>query len=181
MGLFPLTESDIMGTARQIRSITAILFCLAAAAAWAQFVSKSPSGQSSEKTQAVQYLYPEQLTLPVGKSTPVDLHFRVAQGLHINSHKPSDDYLIPTVFSIPDGAGVRLESANYPQGTNITLPADPSTHLNVYTGDFTIQTHLIAKPGDHLVKGKLHYQACDQTQCMPPKTITVAFDVVGKP
>lgn len=170
-----------MGAARQIKSITAILFCLAAAAACAQFVTNAPRGQSAEKIEAVQYLYPEQLTLPSGKSSPVALHFRVAQGLHINSHDPSEEFLIPTVFSIPEGAGVRLENANYPHGTNITLPADPNTHLNVYTGDFAIQTRLIATRGDHLVKGKLHYQACDQTQCMPPKTITVAIDVIGKP
>lgn len=159
-------------------AIAALSLCVAAA--WGQFVSRSPHGQSAEKAEAVQYLYPEQLTLPAGKSAPVDLHFRVAPGLHINSHKPSDDYLIPTVFSIPEGAGVRLESENYPQGTNITLAADPNTHLNVYTGNFAIQTRLIAQPGDHLVKGKLHYQACDQTQCMPPRTITVAIDVIGK-
>jgi hypothetical protein len=30
------------------------------------------------------------------------------------------------------------------------------------------------------VQGKLHYQACDQNQCMPPKTIAVAIDVIGK-
>jgi Disulphide bond corrector protein DsbC len=160
--------------------LPAILLGAGAATACCQFVSNSPRSQSGEKTEAVQYLYPEQLTLPAGKASPVALHFRVAQGLHINSHTPTDDFLIPTVFSIPDSAGVRLESATYPQGTNITLAADPNTHLNVYTGNFAIQTRLIAVPGDHLVKGKLRYQACDQTQCMPPKTITVAIDVIGK-
>jgi hypothetical protein len=26
----------------------------------------------------------------------------------------------------------------------------------------------------------LHYQACDQSQCLPPKTITVPIDVIAK-
>lgn len=169
-----------MGMARKFTSAPAICLALAAAAACGQFISNAPPSKSAEKTEAVQYLYPEQLTLPAGKSASVNLHFRVAPGLHVNSHKPSADFLIPTVFSIPEGAGVRLESANYPQGTNFALPADPNMPLNVYTGDFTIQTRLIAQPGDHLVKGKLHYQACDQTQCMPPKTIAVAIDVIGR-
>jgi hypothetical protein len=30
------------------------------------------------------------------------------------------------------------------------------------------------------VEAKLRYQACDQTQCMPPKTITVPIDIVAK-
>ena len=152
-----------------------------AVAAHAQFVSNAwQTSGKAKKMEAVQYLYPEQVTLPAGKPAPVALHFRVAQGLHINSHTPGGDYLIPTEFSIPAGAGARLENASYPAGTNITLSADPTTKLNVYTGDFAIQTRLVAAAGDHLVQAKLHYQACDQTQCMPPKTITVAIDVIGK-
>jgi len=110
----------------------------------------------------------------------VTLHFRIAQGLHINSHTPSDDFLIPTEFSIPNGSGVQLQSATYPAGTVIALPIDPTTKLSVYTGEFIIQARLVATAGNHLVQGKLHYQACDQNQCMPPKTITVAIDVIGK-
>ncbi len=136
--------------------------------------------RSSGKVQAVEYLYPEQVTIAPGKPVPVALHFRIAPGLHINSHAPKDEYLIPTAFSIPEDMGVRLTSAIYPAGMAFTLPVDPSTTLDVYTGEFTIQARLVAQPGDHLVKAKLHYQACDANACMPPKTITVPIDVVGK-
>jgi len=62
----------------------------------------------------------------------------------------------------------------------MTLPIDPATKLSVYTGEFIIQARVVATAGNHLVQGKLHYQACDQNQCMPPKTIAVAIDVIGK-
>jgi hypothetical protein len=75
---------------------------------------------------------------------------------------------------------VRLDAASYPSGIFITLPADPKTKLNVYTGEFVIQARLVATPGNHLVQARLRYQACDQSQCLPPKTITVPIDVVGK-
>ncbi len=75
---------------------------------------------------------------------------------------------------------MKLEAASYPAGAEFVLPADPGTKLNVYTGEFAIQTRLVAQPGDHLVKAKLRYQACDLTACMPPKTITVPIDIVGK-
>jgi hypothetical protein len=39
---------------------------------------------------------------------------------------------------------------------------------------------LVAAPGNHLVQGKLHYQACDRNECMPPKTITVPIDVIAR-
>jgi hypothetical protein len=139
-----------------------------------------PSHKSTSKMQAVQYLYPEQVTVPAGKPSAIALHFRIQQNLHINSHTPRDRYLIPTVFSIPESSGVRLASASYPAGTDFTLPVDPSQKLLVYTGEFTIQTRIVAPPGDHLVEATLHYQACDENACMPPKTITVPIDVVGK-
>ena len=44
--------------------------------------------RTGAKAEAVQYLYPEQVTVPAGKATPVALHFRIKQGLHINSHTP---------------------------------------------------------------------------------------------
>jgi Disulphide bond corrector protein DsbC len=158
---------------------------LAAAIAHSQFVSKSPRNDSPIKTDAVQYLFPEQVSVIAGKASPVILHFRVAQGLHINSHTPSDKFLIPTDFSIPDGVGpdgtgVRLGAAIYPPGTIISLAFDPKTKLSVYTGEFAIQARIEATPGNHLVQAKLHYQACDQNQCMPPKTIDVPIDVIGK-
>lgn len=137
-------------------------------------------GRSVAKVEAVQYLFPEQVTVAAGKASPVTLHFRIAQGLHINSHTPSEDYLIPTTFSIPEGAGVRLDKASYPAGADLTLPADPKTKLSVYTGEFAIQTLIVSSSGNHLVEAKLRYQACNLSQCLPPRTITVPIDVIGK-
>ncbi len=149
-------------------------------AAQGQDISSNAPNRSIAKVDSVQYLFPEQVSVTAGKPIPLALHFRIAQGLHINSHTPSEDYLIPTTFTIPDGAGVRLDTATYPAGTAMTLPADPTTKLSVYTGEFTIQARIVATPGNHLVQAKLRYQACDQNQCLPPKTITVPIDVIAK-
>lgn len=145
----------------------------------AQLIPDANQSRSSVKSESVQYLFPEQVTVTAGKSSAIALHFRIVEGLHINSHTPSDEFLIPTVFSIPAGDGVKLEAANYPTGANITLPSDPKTKLNVYTGEFVIQAKITAPRGNHLVQGKLRYQACNDSQCFPPKTITVPIDVIG--
>jgi hypothetical protein len=154
-----------------------VLLGAAALLSWGQ---ADDSARSILKGAAVEYLYPEQVTVAAGKANIVVLHFRIAPGMHINSHTPKDEFLIPTVFSIPDGVGVRLEETNYPVGTEFTLPVDPSTKLSVYTGEFAIQARIEAEPGEHLVEAKLRFQACDKSACMPPKTITVAIDVIGK-
>jgi hypothetical protein len=137
-------------------------------------------GRSVLKGAAVEFLFPEQVTVVAGKASEIALHFRIAQGLHINSHTPQEEFLIPATFSIPEGSGVRLEGASYPAGEEFTLPLDPGTKLSVYTGEFTIRARIVAAAGNHLVEGKLRYQACDNNACMPPKTIVVAIDVIGK-
>jgi hypothetical protein len=83
-------------------------------------------------------------------------------------------------LSIPEGSGVRLDAASYPQGVEFVLPVDPTTKLDVYTGEFSIHARITATPGDHMVEARLRYQACDDNACMPPKTITVPIDVLGK-
>jgi len=159
------------------RFLLPVVIALAALPVQSQTFS---TNRSAARVDSIQYLFPEQVSVPAGKSTPVTLHFRIAQGLHINSHTPRQEELIPTTFSIPDGTGVRLDKAIYPVGNDFSLPADPNTKLSVYTGEFTIETQIVATPGNHLVQAKLRYQACSQTECLPPKTIPVAIDVIGK-
>jgi len=161
------------------RTAALIAGVLIVAASFTLAQSDSTS-RSILKGAAVEYLYPEQVTIPAAKSTTVTLHFRVAPGLHINSNKPHEDYLIPTTFFIPADSGVRLDAASYPAGSDITLPLDPTGKLSVYTDEFSIEARLVSAPGDHLVEAKLHYQACDKNACMPPKTITVPIDIIGK-
>ena len=161
--------------------LTAVFLIAASSTAFAQQDPlTSSSHQSVLKTQAVEYLYPEQVSVAAGKTSPVTLHFRIQPNLHINSHTPRAEYLIPTVFSVPEASGVKLAAATYPPGADFTLPADPDQKLSVYTGDFAIQAKIVSTPGNHLVEAKLRYQACNQTQCLPPKTITVPIDVIGK-
>ncbi|HEY1211008.1 MAG TPA: protein-disulfide reductase DsbD domain-containing protein [Terracidiphilus sp.] len=164
---------------RKILIVIAAALTIAVAFAQGQRTLFDDAPRTAPKP-AVVFLYPEQITIPAGKPTAVALHFRVAPGLHINSHTPSQEELIPTTLKLPPGSGVRLDGVIYPPGADFTLSLDPKTKLNVYTGEFVLHARFVATPGDHLVEATLRYQACDNTACMPPKTITAAIDVVGK-
>lgn len=145
--------------------------------------AQAPLSEAKPKTSrpaAVSYLFPEQITVVADKPTAVDLHFKVAAGLHINSNKPHAEELIPTTLKVPQASGVRLANATFPPGTDFAFPIDPTEKLSVYTGEFIIHAQLIAAKGDHLVEGTLHYQACNNEQCMPPHSIPVAIDVIAK-
>jgi DsbC/DsbD-like thiol-disulfide interchange protein len=164
----------------RMKTLMSICLGLAALTSHAQSPLADSPNRSVFRGAAVEFLFPEQVTVPAGKPTPVALHFRIAPGFHINSHMPKEDYLIPTSFSIPETSGVALKDATYPDGTDFTLPLDPSTKLSVYTGEFAIQARIVAPRGNHLIEASLHYQACDKNACMPPKTINVPIDVIGQ-
>jgi thiol:disulfide interchange protein DsbD len=96
----------------------------------------------------------------------------IESGWHINSNKPLDDFVIPTKLSFD---GTDLVSAEYPPHTVRTFTFSGGQKLAVYEG--TIQIPFTAKlqTGD-TIKGKLHYQACNDTVCLPPRDAEVTID-----
>jgi len=162
----------------RLASLTLILAALPLAAQAPLFNEKPHA--TNAKPAAVSYLFPEQVTVVADKPTAVDLHFKVAAGLHINSHTPRIEELIPTTLKLPETSGVRLVNATFPPGTDFNFTVDPTEKLSVYTGEFTIHAEIVAVKGEHLVEGTLHYQACNNATCMPPHSIPVAIDVIAK-
>ncbi len=113
--------------------------------------------------------------------TMVDLNFRVSSGFHINSNVPQSEYLIPTTLSLDLPTDIVLGKTKYPEGEKIKFPFSPDETLSVYSGDFTVTVavhplHSVV-PGKYVLHGVLRYQACDNGQCFPPKTLPVSFDV----
>jgi hypothetical protein len=138
------------------------------------------SEAQSKLPQQVQFLYPEQVTMPAGKPGTVELHFRVNEGLHINSHTPREKSLIPTQLLVEEPAGLKVVSVDFPPGTDYSPAFSPKDVLSVYTGEFVLRMHVIAQAGEHLMQAALRYQACDANSCYPPKKAPVAVDVVGR-
>ena len=113
--------------------------------------------------------------------TMVNLNFRVASGFHINSNAPKDEFLIPTSLKMDLPTDIILGKIEYPAGKDLTFPFSPDQKLNVYSGDFTVAVGvhplLSVTPGKYVMHGVLRYQACDNAQCFPPKTLPVSFEV----
>ncbi len=138
----------------------------------------------AKPTDAVRYMYPEQVTVTAGKATPVEMHFEVKAGLHINSHVPKTKDMIPTTIAFPADGSVKLDEVKFPAGKDFLLPVAGAPgggdHLSVYTGEFIVRGMMTATRGEHLVQAKLRYQACDNRACMPPHTIPVVMDVTAR-
>jgi Disulphide bond corrector protein DsbC len=161
--------------------LTAVAALLLGASAHAQRMPwQSGNQQNGQRPQSVAYLYPEQVTIAANKPTEIDLHFRVAQGLHINSHTPREKSFIRTELIVAEPQGIKVSAVDFPPGSDYALAAEPKDILSVYTGDFTLKAHLTAKRGDHLLQAGLRYQACDTNSCFPPRTAPIAVDIIAK-
>ncbi len=123
----------------------------------------------------------ETVAAPRAAQTIVSLNFRVGSGFHINSNTPKSEFLIPTALKMDVPTDIVLGKISYPEGKDLTFPFSPDEKLNVYSGDFTVNlaVHPLSSvvPGKYVIRGVLRYQACDNAQCFPPKTLPVSFDV----
>lgn len=121
------------------------------------------------------------VTAPQAARTIVPLNFRVASGFHINSNTPKSEFLIPTALKMDPPTDIVLGKIEYPEGQDLVFPFSPDEKLNVYSGDFTVNltVHPLSSvsPGKYVMRGLLRYQACDNAQCFPPKTLPVSFEV----
>jgi len=140
--------------------------------------SAEPEGGAPQ--QMVHFLYPQQVTLAAGKAQTIELHFRINEGLHVNSHEPRQKSLIRTELIEVEPAGVKIAAVDFPQGSDYAFPADPSEKLSVYTGEFVLKMHLTVERGNRLMQGALRYQACDAHTCFPPRNLPVSVDVLGQ-
>jgi len=129
--------------------------------------------------QKVHFLYPQQATVAAGKAATVEMHFRINEGLHINSHAPLQKSLIRTELIEAEPQGVHIAAVDFPAGSDYAFPADPSQKLSVYSGEFVLRMHVTVGRGDHLLAGQLRYQACDDHTCFPPRNLPVSIDIVG--
>ncbi len=135
---------------------------------------------SSHPANSVQFLAPVEVEVPANTSSVVEMHFKVADGLHINSHAPHGSTLISTQVMVAESSGLATQKIDFPAGIDTSFPFAPAEKINVYTGEFVLKTYVTATSGKHTWQGILRYQACDREACMPPRKLPVGFDVIAK-
>jgi len=110
---------------------------------------------------------------------------QVAAGYHINDHKPSLDYLIPTEVKMDPSDQFTVTNVVYPKGT-LERFAFSDVPLSVYEGTVAVGTVLQAgksvAAGTYILKARFAYQACNDHACLPPTSVplTVAIKIVPR-
>lgn len=106
-----------------------------------------------------------------GTRARATLRVTMPANVHIQSDKPNDPTLIPTVLTVDPPAGVTVERIVYPAPSSLAQAGRPAP-LAVFGPELTLEIHLsiasTAAAGEIRVPATLRYQACDDRVCFAP-------------
>jgi hypothetical protein len=151
-------------------ALSLVVACLLTGAVRAQ---DSPPVVEVRTVEATEGVHP-------GSSLQVAAVARIAPGFHINDHKPTLDYLIPTEWKLESTKQVGVEKIVYPKG-ELKKFAFSDVPLAVYQGTLAVGALLkvprATRPGTYALRGQFRYQACNDHACLPPKSVPLALVV----
>jgi len=100
----------------------------------------------------------------------------IADGWHVNSNTPSEEFAIPTVLEIDPATAELIGQPGYPAHTMKAFEFTGGKELAVYDGKFSISFRAKLKPGATKIGAILRYQACSDKVCLPPNRATADID-----
>lgn len=130
-----------------------------------------PSPQSSADVKVSGSLAPD--TVGKGRVARGSVVMDIPPGLHVQSNKPLDKFLIATKLEVETPAGMKVGPVTYPRALMRKLKFSKGM-VAVYEGRSLIRFNVTVPAnysgGSGEIKGKLRFQACDDESCFPPVT-----------
>ena len=118
-------------------------------------------------------------SVPAGARATLYVELSLGPNWHVNSHTPSEAFLVPTDLSLSTSAGT-LSPVRYPPQVERRFSFSEKA-LQVYEGTVRFETDLSLPAdarGKASISGALFYQACNDHQCFPPAKIPLGADIV---
>jgi thiol:disulfide interchange protein DsbD len=97
----------------------------------------------------------------------------IPNGLHVQSSKPLDKFLVATKLDVETPSGMQVGPISYPRALMRNLKFSKKA-VAVYEGravlrfNVTVPANYSGGAGE--IKGKLRFQACNDDSCFPPMT-----------
>ena len=113
-----------------------------------------------------------------GSKVLLVVELAVGAGWHVNSHTPSEPWLIPTNVTLAASGGT-LSPVRYPGDVARRFEFSEKP-LRVYEGTvrFEADLDLPAKNGAFRITGEIAYQACNERQCFAPAKIPLSATII---
>jgi len=108
-----------------------------------------------------------------GRSVRATVVMDIPHGLHVQSNKPLDKFLVPTKLDVETPSGMNVGPISYPRPVMRKLKFSKG-NVAVYEGKAMIRFNVTVPAnysgGSGEIKGKLRFQACNDESCFPPVT-----------
>ncbi len=114
-----------------------------------------------------------------GAGVRAALQVELPDGFHVQSNKPNDPSLIPTVLTIDPPPGVSVKEIVFPKPVEARVLGFDQP-LAVFERSFVVGVQFVLGPqasGTITVPAHLRYQACNDTTCFPPKTADTQWTI----
>ena len=136
----------------------------------ATFYSR-PAPQSSADVNVSGSVAPDKIKK--GRVVRATVTMDIPAGLHVQSNKPLDKFLIATKLEVETPAGMKVGPISYPRALMRKLKFSKGM-VAVYEGKSVVRFNVTVPQnysgGSGEIKGKLRFQACDDESCFPPVT-----------
>lgn len=131
----------------------------------------SPAPQSSADVNVSGSLAPDKIKK--GRVVRASVTMDIPSGLHVQSNKPLDKFLIATKLDVETPTGMKVGPISYPRALMRKLKFSKGM-VAVYEGKSIVRFNVTVPQnysgGSGEIKGKLRFQACDDESCFPPVT-----------
>ena len=130
-----------------------------------------PAPQSSSDVNVSGSIAPDKTKK--GRSVRATVVMEIPAGLHVQSSKPLDKFLVATKLDVETPSGMSVGPISYPRPLMRKLKFSKG-NVAVYEGKAMIRFNVTVPAnysgGSGEIKGKLRFQACNDESCFPPVT-----------
>ena len=131
----------------------------------------NPTPQSSADVNVSGSIAPDKIKK--GRTVRATVVMDIPAGLHVQSSKPLDKFLVATKLDVETPSGMKVGAISYPRALMRKLKFSKGM-VAVYEGraivrfPVTVPANYGGSSGE--IKGKLRFQACNDESCFPPVT-----------
>src|ERR1043166_6165371 len=131
----------------------------------------NPAPQSASDINVSGSVAPDKIKK--GRVVRASVVMDIPNGLHVQSSKPLDKYLVATRLDVETPSGMNVGPVSYPRPVMRKLKFSKGA-IAVYEGraivrfNVTVPANYGGSSGE--IKGKLRFQACNDDACFPPLT-----------
>ena len=131
----------------------------------------NPAPQSSGDVNVSGSIAPDKIKK--GRIARATVVMDIPAGLHVQSNKPLDKFLVATKLDVETPSGMTVGAVSYPRALMKKLKFSKDM-VAVYEGKSLVRFNVTVPAnysgGSGEIKGKLRFQACNDESCFPPVT-----------